>query len=120
MSSFGKRKYTNPVIGNHRNDVSKDWYIFFQFKNEGKVVKLKRREGVNRIKNLEKRLVAIDELLSEIEFDLKHGWNPFFDPKRENNYNPYLNRKRNNLPKKAFDRNNRQTKADIFARYFNK
>ena len=51
MSAFGKRHYTIPVIGKHDSDISKDWYVFFCFKHEGKVYKFKRREGINRIKD---------------------------------------------------------------------
>jgi hypothetical protein len=90
MPSFKKKNHTTPVIGNHHNDVSKDWYVFFRFKHEGKVFKFKRREGINRIKKLRERLVAIRELRSELEFDLEHGWNPILDKKREYEYNSYL------------------------------
>jgi hypothetical protein len=34
MSGFGKKCYTKPVICQHHNDLSKDWYVFFRFKNE--------------------------------------------------------------------------------------
>jgi hypothetical protein len=83
---FKKRNYTDPVICKHDNDVTKDWYVFFQFKHDGKVHKVKRREGINRLKELQERIEATHELLSEIKSDLKHGWNPFKDPKREYNY----------------------------------
>jgi hypothetical protein len=92
MSSFKKKKYTEPVICRHGNDLSKDWYVLFRFKADGKVHSYKRREGINRIKELNDRLSAIEELREEIAFDLKNGWNPTSDPKRELNYSPYLNR----------------------------
>lgn len=91
MSPFKKKKYTNPIICHHNNDLSKDWYVFFRFKNEGKIHSYKRREGINRIKELNNRLFAINILKDEIEFDLKHGWNPIMDPQREIDYSPYLN-----------------------------
>jgi hypothetical protein len=84
--AFKKRRYTDPIICKHNNDVTKEWYVFFQYKHDGQIHKLKRREGVNRITTLEQRIEAINELLSEIKCDLKYGWNPFTDPKREHNY----------------------------------
>lgn len=100
MASFKKKKYTDPVICKHSNDVSNDWYIFFRFKHEGKVYKYKKREGVNRIKELNERVVAIDKLLEEIAYDLRHGWNPLLDPKRENEYSPYAYSKNHLRPKR--------------------
>lgn len=90
MASFKKKVYTDPVICMHNNDVEKDWYIFFRYKHEGKVYKFKRREGINRIKDLQERLSVIEDLQHELKYDLKNGWNPILDPKREINYNPYL------------------------------
>lgn len=86
MASFKKKCFTVPVICQHNKDLSKDWYVFFRFKNEGKVHSYKRREGINRIGKLKARLTAIEELRDEIEFDLKNGWNPIADPKRELEY----------------------------------
>ncbi len=121
MSSFGKKKYTIPVIGKHHDEVSKDWYIFFRFKYEGKIHKFKRREGINRIKNLGERIVAIENLLAEIEFDLRHGWNPILDPKREFEYNPYFNTKLVQESREKKDLISKsKIKAAIYAKYFNK
>ncbi|HET9058076.1 MAG TPA: hypothetical protein VFN30_14625 [Chitinophagaceae bacterium] len=119
--SFHKRKYSDPVMNKHGNDVLKDWYVFFKFKYEGKIYKYKRREGVNRIKSLNERLIAIEKLLQEIQYDLKHGWNPILDPKRETNYNPYMNRKEAIKNKKDQPFNIRKrNKTEIFDHYFNK
>ena len=95
MASFKKKYYTTPVICRHNKELLKDWYVFFQFKYEGKIYKYKRRDGVNRIKDLKKKLLAINKLLIEIEieFDLKDGWNPLLDPKRDKTYNKYLDPK---------------------------
>ncbi|MCS3801463.1 hypothetical protein GGD38_006857 [Chitinophagaceae bacterium OAS944] len=80
--SFGKKCYTKPVICQHNNHLSKDWYVYFRFKHEGKVHCYKRREGINRIEELSARLSAIVELREDIEFDLINGWNPIKDSKR--------------------------------------
>ncbi len=90
MPSFNKKIYTEPVICKHGKDVSKDWYVFFSFKSSDKEHKFKRREGINRIKSLSGRLKAIRELREDISYDLKHGWNPLLDPKRQNYYNLHL------------------------------
>jgi len=86
MPSFGKKNYTNPVASKHDNNVLKDWYVFFRFKHEDKIYKIKRREGINRIKAFEEREVALLKLKKEIEFDLAHGWNPILDRKRGKDY----------------------------------
>ena len=90
MTSFKKKYYTDPIISKHDNDLTKDWYVFFRFKYEGKIYKYKRREGINRIKTLKKRSEAIKQLFDEIKVDLMNGWNPILDPKREKNYNNIL------------------------------
>lgn len=106
--------YTDPVICKHGNDVTKDWYIFFRYKHEAKVYKFKRREGVNRIKDLQERLLAIEDLQYDLKFDLKNGWNPILDPKREKDYNPYwqkqLAAKKTNNTKKQ---NKKPTKEEL-------
>lgn len=107
MSSFGKKCYTKPVICQHYNDLSKDWYVFFRFINEGKVHCYKRREGINRIEELNARLFAIEELREEIEFDLTNGWNPIKDSKRALVYSESGN------PKK------RKSKEDYYLCYLN-
>jgi len=120
MPSFKKKKYTDPVICRHNNDLSKCWYVFFRFKYERKIYKYKRREGINRIKELDERLNAIAELLAEIRYDLVHGWNPRLDPKRENDYNPH------SYPKATIRHQKKQlikikppTKKDLYNKYFN-
>ncbi len=118
MSSFKKKNYTRPVIYKHNNDVSKDWYVFFCFKDEGKIRKYKRREGVNRIKELNERLNAINELVEEIEFDLQHGWNPILDPKRELNYNPVFNKTITTSKQKV--KTKKPTKNELYWFLFNK
>ena len=121
MPSFKKKKYTDPVACRHNNDLSKDWYVFFRFKHDGKVYKYKRREGINRIKELEGRLQAIAGLVEEIRYDLMHGWNPISDPKRERNYNPYLVVKAGGANRKRLSGNIKaSTKRALYNKYFNK
>lgn len=110
MASFKKKCYTNPVICQHNHDLSKDWYVFFRFKNEGKIHSFKRREGINRIEELSVRLMAIEELRDEIEFDLINGWNPVKDPKRELEYIPFI--PANSLGQKGKKRAKKWTKED--------
>jgi len=86
MASFKKKTYTDPVISRHDNDLAKDWYVFFRYKYAGNVYKFKRREGINKIKDLQERLSAVEDLKYELKFDLKNGWNPLDDPKRELDY----------------------------------
>jgi hypothetical protein len=121
MSSFKKKSYTEPVKCTHKNDLTKDWYVFFQFKYHGKIFKFKRREGINRIKNLDGRINALEELLNDLQFDLRHGWNPILDRKREKDYNPYLLPKDVNTSKKTTSNSHkRKTKQEIYNFYFNR
>jgi hypothetical protein len=120
MSGFGKKCYTKPVICQHDEDLSKDWYVFFRFKNEGKVHSYKRREGINRIEKLKPRISAIKELRDEIEFDLKNGWNPIIDPKRELEYSPFLKGITTTNGASRIGVTKKQNKEDLFQYFLNK
>jgi len=120
MPSFKKKLYTKPVVCRHNNDLSKDWYVFFRFKNEGKIHKYKRREGINRIMELSARLTAIEELRKEIEFDLQNGWNPVTDPKREIDYNPFLTRISPTNKDGSKVKTKKQSKEELYILLFNK
>jgi hypothetical protein len=93
--------------------------VFFRFKNDGKVHKYKRREGINRIMELSARLTAIEELRKEIEFDLQNGWNPIADPKREVDYNPFLIRV-NPTNKDGSKLTKKQSKEELYRLLLNK
>jgi hypothetical protein len=120
MPSFKKKCYTNPVICLHNSDLSKDWYVFFRFKNDGKVHAYKRREGINRIEELSTRITAIEELRDEIEFDLTNGWNPIIDPKRELEYSPFLKNITTTNTANRRGRTKKQNKEDLFQYFLNK
>ncbi|MCW3106310.1 MAG: Phage integrase family protein [Segetibacter sp.] len=115
---FYKKSYSQPKVCNHRNDLTKDWYVFFSYKCEGKTYRLKRREGVNRIPDLEERIAAIMALAESIKYDLKHGWNPLADRKREIDYNPFLYTAGSPY-KKPVKRINK-TKQEIYNYFLNK
>lgn len=120
MPSFQKKIYTEPVICKHEKDVSKDWYVFFRFRAEEKTYKYKRREGINRIKNLKGRLKAIKDLREEISYDLKQGWNPLLDPKRQNYYNLDLAHNKTPQSSKAVRITKKQQFEERVNYYFNK
>ena len=120
MASFGKKNFTNPVISKHNNDVFKDWYVFFRFKYEGKVYKFKRREGINRIQELNERLTALHSLYNDICKDLRKGWNPLLDPKREINYTPLPKPKEAKEPAIRLKKLPKRTKAEMKHHYHNK
>jgi hypothetical protein len=121
MASFRKKVYTDPVISKHGNDITKDWYVFFRYKHEGKVYKFKRREGVNRIKDLTERLSAIEDLLYDIKFDLKNGWNPILDPKREKDYNSFrINQLKPKGPENPKRQSRKPTKEELRIRFHSK
>lgn len=120
MTSFKKKCYTMPVICQHNNDLSKDWYVFFRFKSDGKVHSYKRREGINRIEKLKARISAIKELRDEIEFDLTNGWNPITDPKRELEYSPFLKNITTTNTSRRKRITKKQNKKDLFQYFLNK
>jgi hypothetical protein len=63
--------------------------VFFEYKHDGKKYKFKKREGVNRIKDVNERIEDIKALRNELERDLFFGWNPLRDPKRTDIQNPF-------------------------------
>jgi hypothetical protein len=77
------KKYTNPVICQHNNDLKKDWYVFFEYTHDGRKYKIKKREGINRIKTLPNRIREIKILRQNIEGYLDLGWNPIIDNNRK-------------------------------------
>ena len=111
MESFRNPNYTKPVISKHCNDLKKDWYVFFEFVHEGKIYKMKKREGVNRFKTVRSRLNAIKALQLTIEGYLEDGWNPIVDPHRKQIqqsaflrfYNPKKDKPISKKQKQAFE-----------------
>jgi hypothetical protein len=80
MESFRNPNYSKPVISKHCNDLKRDWNVFFEFLHEGKIHKIIKREGVNRLKVLDERINAINILQEKIDSCLRFGWNPILDP----------------------------------------
>jgi hypothetical protein len=120
MASFKKKFYTEPVISKHNNDLSKDWYVFFRFKNDGKVHNFKRREGVNHFKTLESRIEEIEILRNNIHFDLQYGWNPLTDRKREIVYGPPIPIVPHYPQKLFYKQTKAERKKEIFLHFYNK
>jgi hypothetical protein len=96
--------------------LKKDWYVFFEFKYEKKIYKFKKREGVNRIKDLKERIEEIDELRKQIEMNLYFGWNPITDPGRIGEYNPFLKPR----PDSRYILKKEQLRKAAFLFYYNK
>lgn len=71
---MNKKKYTKPVIYKNGND----WFVYFEYFNEatGKYQPFKKREGLNRIKNLQEKESEFKALRKAREEWLKSGWNP--------------------------------------------
>jgi hypothetical protein len=67
---------------------------------------------------LTEKLEAINDLRDEISFDLQNGWNPFIDKKRENDYNPYLQKTFGNKVSKRTKKRNPLTKQKLFEKYY--
>jgi hypothetical protein len=116
LKSFKNPIYTKPVISKHCNDLKKDWYVFFEYSQGGKIYKFKKREGVNRVKELTERIEAIKELRKELERNLYFGWNPITDPQRVWRYNPYLTPNTDS----PYTTKKEEMRKAAFLRYYNK
>lgn len=75
-----KRDYTIPVIVTAN---PKDWYVFFRFWHKAAWHEVKKREGINRIKDRKEKEAAIEALRIAREQWLDMGWNPMLDPRFE-------------------------------------
>lgn len=75
---YQQQHFTQPVVCFTN---PKEWYIYFKFYHNGKWHEFKKREGLNRIKNIRQRRKEA-ELLAEARLIwLQSGWNPVLDPK---------------------------------------
>lgn len=70
--------YTIPeLVSKNKND----WYIYFTYELNGVKIPVKRRDGINRIKDLKQREIEGQALAKARLTWLQAGWNPITDPK---------------------------------------
>src|ERR1700761_4184785 len=73
-----RENFTHPVVSS-TNPC--DWYVYFEFFHNGKWHSFKKREGINRIKNVNQRRKEAEMLAEARLIWLQSGWNPILDPK---------------------------------------
>lgn len=73
-----RESFTHPVVSSANPN---DWYIYFEFCHNGKWHSFKKREGINRIKNIKHRRKEAEMLAEARLIWLQSGWNPILDPK---------------------------------------
>lgn len=64
--------YSIPKLIKYSAESKKQWYVYFRY--NGKVIK--QTKGINKIKDLKKRLIAGEQLAKAFLERLKEGWNP--------------------------------------------
>lgn len=81
--------FTAPIIRNRKGDMSKPWYIEFEFDGErfriktGKMFDVKIQGRGNRETNKKERQIYFQNLLAAIKTRLSEGWEPNPDTKAE-------------------------------------
>lgn len=77
-----KLNFSIPKLCDCNNDLSKQWYVHFEFKNpETGKDERKRKYISNRIKTKTARRDKAHEYIKELTFKLKSGWRPCDDDK---------------------------------------
>ncbi|RXK57378.1 hypothetical protein ESA94_21175 [Lacibacter luteus] len=72
-------KWTDPLICTYKNDVSKPWFIYFDFTDTltGASKRLQFRGLINRTKDKKELTRQANALISYWKKQLKAGWNPW-------------------------------------------
>ncbi|MFT3825124.1 MAG: tyrosine-type recombinase/integrase [Chitinophagaceae bacterium] len=74
---FSQTSFTVPVVC---TTDPNDWYVYFEFTINGKTYERKKREGINRYKDLGERRKEAEALAEAKKQWLESGWNPVSDP----------------------------------------
>jgi len=77
-----KTSFTPPELCTYNNDLSKSWFVYFDYTDElsKKTVRRQFRGTLNRYTKLKDRLAAGNELKKFWAEELKAGWSPFLNP----------------------------------------
>lgn len=79
---FNKINYTEPKLCTYDNDVSKSWFIYFDYTNQitGEIKRFQFRGRINKNKDLKERLKLGIFLVQYWKEKLIAGWSPFEAP----------------------------------------
>ncbi len=71
-------KYSKPKLCTRSGDITKQWYVYFFWLEDGKK-QIRVKRGLNLIKNKKERELAAKVLLRVVVEELENGWNPITD-----------------------------------------
>lgn len=69
-------KYTTPKLCNRGGDITRQWYVYFDWTVDGIKKQIRVKRGLNLIKNKKERDQAGRSLIVAVTLDLQDGWNP--------------------------------------------
>lgn len=78
---YSSNRYTTPELCSYGNDLSKKWFVYFDFTDElsQKTLRKQFRGHINKCKSVADRLKAGQVVKKYWEEQLKHGWSPFLN-----------------------------------------
>lgn len=69
-------KYTTPKLCNRGGDITKPWYVYFFFTQDGIRKQIRVKRGINLVKDKKEREFYGRSLVKAVSLDLADGWNP--------------------------------------------
>jgi len=76
---MNNQKYTYPKLCTRSGDITKQWYVYFNFTEDGVKKQIRVKRGLNLVKDLKERKREAAALLQAVIIDLRNGWNPITD-----------------------------------------
>lgn len=78
-----KAAYTLPKIVDYEGDLSRDWFVYFKYKHNGRWRKVVREAGINKHKTRAQRIKHATAKRNALIIALEKGWCPFKEGNRE-------------------------------------
>lgn len=79
MSQSQRYQWTEPVLCHYNYDLSKEWYVFYQFTDlfTGQTIRKQNRGGINYYKTKDERIRRANAVRKHWRQELENGSNPF-------------------------------------------
>ncbi len=74
-----KQCYTIPKLCTAKNDINKDWFVYFYYTDRGVKKLFRYKMGINYLKTAKERTREANSIISALTIKLKSGWNPFYN-----------------------------------------
>ncbi len=74
-----KQCYTIPKLCTAKNDITKDWFVYFYYTDRGVKKLFRYKMGINYLKTAKERTHEANSIISALTIKLKSGWNPFYN-----------------------------------------